>query len=309
MVRHPCTGDAQSGGMIECRSACVAGICHVGDSWFYVDVHNDVGITAYLVNESRARREDLAADPLAREWISGEQRGAVRGMWDEFAESVYPHDDLVVSLRGRIILETLTQALEKRSDTVLVVCGAGFSSYPWLLPFAAAMEVDLPNIVATKRRRVAELRAAGVLDQRDVDQIATDLNDPEARRRLLGRIRQFAAGRPIAYVAEGLIFYLPPDGARAVVGLGVSAGPDTLTMVSYWPFSTMDHPVLSAQRRWFRKRSVPEDATYLTTSDLSTIVGSPVDNHSPEDLQRRYLGAVVVPETELIPEHVAVARL
>ncbi|PZF85397.1 hypothetical protein C1I99_29645 [Micromonospora deserti] len=270
-------------------------------------MHNDVGLTAYLVNESRARREELAADPLARQWISPEQRGAVRDLWDEFAASVYPHDDLVVSLRGRIIRDTLTRALEQRHDTVLVVCGAGFSSYPWLLPFAAAMEVDLPDIVSTKRRRAAELRAAGVLDQREVEHVAADLNDPAARRDLLDRIRRFAAGRPIAYVAEGLVFYLPPEHARAVTGLGVSAGPETLTVVSYWPLAAADHPVLSAQRRWFRKRSVPEDATYLTTGDLSAILGNPVDNHSPEDLQRRYLGEVVVPETELIPEHVAVA--
>lgn len=274
-----------------------------------MDVHNDVGLTAYLVNESRARREDLAADPLASEWISDQDRSAVRDLWDEFASSVYPHDDLVVSLRGRIVLETLTRALAKRSDTVLVVCGAGFSSYPWLLPFAAAMEVDLPHIVATKRRRAAELRAAGVLDQRQVEHVAADLNDPEACRRLLDRIRQFAAGRPIAYVAEGLVFYLPEDQARAVIGLGVAAGPQTVTVVSYWPLAAADHPVLSAQRRWFRKRSVPEEASYLTTGDLSAVVGAPVENHSTEDLQRRYLGEVAVPESELIPEHVAVAGI
>ncbi|MFU8853728.1 class I SAM-dependent methyltransferase [Micromonospora sp. SL1-18] len=272
-----------------------------------MDVHNDVGLTAYLVNESRARREDLAGDPLAREWISDEDRGAVRDLWDEFGGHVYPHDDLVVSLRGRIILDTLAEALAKRSDMVLVVCGAGFSSYPWLLPFAAAMEVDLPELVAAKRRRAAELRAAGVLDQREVEHIAADLNGPEARRRLLDQIRQFAAGRPIAYVAEGLVFYLPPEHARAVVGLGAAAGPQTLTVVSYWPLAAADHSVLAAQRRWFRKRSIPEDASYLTTSDLSAVVGAPVENHSTEDLQRRYLGEVVVPETELIPEHVAVA--
>ncbi|MFD0784425.1 class I SAM-dependent methyltransferase [Micromonospora azadirachtae] len=274
-----------------------------------LDVRNDVGLTAYLVNESRARREELAADPLAREWISEEQRGAVRDLWDEFAESVYPHDDLVVSLRGRIVLEALSQALAKRGDTVLVVCGAGFSSYPWLLPFAAAMEVDLPHMVAAKRRRAAELRSAGVLDQREVEHVAADLNDPRARDRLLDRVRQLAAGRPIAYVAEGLVFYLPPDDARAVAGLGNSAGPDSVTVVSYWPLAAVDHPILAAQRRWFRKRAVPEDATYFTTGDLSAAAGGPVVNHSPEDLQRRYLGEVVVPETELIPEHVAVAGI
>lgn len=274
-----------------------------------MDVRNDVGLTAYLVNESRARREDLAADPLAREWISDEDRGAVRDLWDEFAGSVYPHDDLVVSLRGRVILDTLTRALQQRGDTVLVVCGAGFSSYPWLLPFAAAMEVDLPDIVAAKRRRAAELRAAGILDQREVEHVAADLNDAAERHRLLDRIRRFAVGRPIAYVAEGLVFYLPDEHARAVVGLGAAAQPQTVTMVSYWPLAAADHPVLAAQRRWFRKRSVPEDASYLTTDDLAAAVGAPVRNHSTEDLQRRYLGEVVVPETGLIPEHMAVAGI
>ena len=274
---------------------------------FDVDVNNGVGATAYLVNESRARLPDLAGDPLAMHWIPEDERHSVREMWDEYARTVYSHDDLVVSLRGRVIRETLSRAVEKDPATVLVVCGAGFSSYPWLLPFAAALEVDLPGIVAAKRRRVAELTTAGVIDGRDVEHLAVDLNDAEARRRLLDHVRGWAAGRPIAYVAEGVVFYLPPDAAQAVVGLGASAGSETLTVLSYWPAATADNAVLAAQRRWFRSRAVPEDATYLTTGDISAVVGKPVADHSPEDLQRRYLGEVAVPETELIPEHVAVA--
>lgn len=271
-----------------------------------MDVRDGVGLTAYLVNESRARREDLAGDPLARDWIPEARRRAVRDMWDEYAAQVYRHDDLVVSVRGRIILETLGRAVRAEPDTVLVVCGAGFSSYPWLLPFAAAMEVDLPEMVAAKRSRVADLRAAGVLDGRDVEHVAVDLDDEAARDGLLDRIRRFAAGRPVAYVAEGLVFYLSPSAARAVSGLGVAVDPQAVTMVSYWPVTAVDHPVLAAQRRWFRQRSVPEDATHLTVDELREILG-PVEDHSPEDLQRRYLGAVETPEIELIPEHVVVA--
>jgi O-methyltransferase involved in polyketide biosynthesis len=240
-----------------------------------------VQATAYLVNESRARRPDLAGDPLAREWIPGDERVAVRELWKEYADTVYAHDDLVVSLRGRFVLETLTRAVEKNPDTVLVVCGAGFSSYPWLLPFAAALEVDLPEMVAAKRRRAGELTAAGVIERRDVEYLGADVSVPEVRRRLLDRIRTLAAGRPVAFVAEGLLFYLPAEAARAVVGLGVSAGPETMTVVSYWPAAAADNRVLAAQRRWFRKRSVPESATYLTTGDISDAVGGPRPDHLP----------------------------
>jgi O-methyltransferase involved in polyketide biosynthesis len=265
-----------------------------------------VEATAYLVNESRARLPELAGDPTAPHWVPEEERPAVRKLWEDYADAVYPHDDLVVSLRGRLIRDTLSEAVERDPGTVLVVCGAGFSAYPWLLPFAAALEVDLPEMVAAKRRRAIELTAAGVLDERDVTHLAVDLNDPDARRNLLVYVRKWAAGRPIVYVTEGVIFYLPPDAAREVVRLGPAMGA-THVVVSYWPTGAADNAVLAAQRGWFRRRNVPDDATYLTVDEIAGIVGRPVVNHSPEDLQRRYVGEVRVPEANLVPEHVAVA--
>ncbi|MFR9779408.1 class I SAM-dependent methyltransferase [Micromonospora sp. MS34] len=269
--------------------------------------HSGVEATAYLVNESRARCGELARDPLAVDWIPASERSAVRALWDEFAEAVYAHDDLVVSLRGRCVLEVLTEALRRDPDTVLVSCGAGFTSYPWVLPFRAAVEVDLPEIIQAKRQRVTELRATGLIDDRDVTHIATDLTSGPARQELVERVRTIAAGRPIAFVAEGLVYYLPPQAARAVIGLGAAIDPDALTVVSYWPRAAAAHPVLAAQTRWFREHRVPEDATYLTVDDLSAVLGRRVDDNSPEQLQRRLLGKVAVPERELIPEHVAVA--
>ncbi|MEQ4302480.1 class I SAM-dependent methyltransferase [Plantactinospora sp. B6F1] len=265
-----------------------------------------VAATAYLVNESRARLPDLAGDPTAMHWIPEPERPTVRGLWDEYAEAVYPYDDLVVSLRGRLIRDTLARRLERDPATVLVVCGAGFSAYPWLLPVSAALEVDLPEMVAAKRRRAGELTAAGLLDERDVTHLGVDLDDPDARRDLLTYARDWAAGRPVAYVAEGLVFYLSERSAREVIGLGRALGAG-LDLVSYWPADTADNAVLAAQRAWFRTRNVPDDASYLTMGEISGILGRPVTNHSPEDVQRRYLGEVRVPEAKLVPEHVAVA--
>ncbi|MFE7467136.1 class I SAM-dependent methyltransferase [Streptomyces sp. NPDC057499] len=264
-------------------------------------------MTAYLVNESRARMPDLAGDPLAAAWIPESDRPAVRELWDEFAGTVYPHDDLVVSLRGRYIADTLARALEKDPDTVLVVCGAGFSSYPWLLPFRTAIEVDLPDMIAAKRARTAQLVASGVLPERDVRHHAADLAEAASREELASLVRKVADGRPVAYVAEGLVFYLPPDEARAVVCLGAEFGSCAVTAVSYWPAAAAGSQVLANQRQWFRDRSVPEDASYLTHHGLTELFGDEIEDCGPEDLQQRYLDRVDVPEADLIPEYVAVS--
>ncbi|MEO3923641.1 hypothetical protein ABGB07_07240 [Micromonosporaceae bacterium B7E4] len=93
-----------------------------------------VEATAYLVNESRARLPELAGDPTAHHWVPEEERAAVRRLCEDLVGPVYPHDDLVVSLRGRLIRDTLSQVLERNPGRVLVVCGVEFSAYPWLSP-------------------------------------------------------------------------------------------------------------------------------------------------------------------------------
>lgn len=294
---------------LSCRAPCHRGPTRSSPEWFDGGVQGGVEITAYLVNESRARRPDLAGDRLAAHWIPADERDNVTNLWDEFADTVYPHDDLVVSLRGRFVADTLRAALERDRDTVLVVCGAGFSSYPWLLDFAASLEVDLPANVAAKRRRVAQLVADGVIDDRAVEFLAVDLADPAGRARLVDQARKLADGRPLALVSEGMIFYLPPDAAHGMLGVGaqIAAGP-RVEVLSYWPVAAADNAVLEAQRTWFADNRVPDDSTYLEAAEVAALLGGEVQDRGPEDLQRHYLGEVVVPEAELIPEYVVSAR-
>lgn len=231
----------------------------------------------------------------------------MQALWQEFADTVYEHDDLVVSLRGRYIADTLAKVLRQDPATVLVVCGAGFSSYPWLLSFPVAVEVDLPHLIATKRRRAAQLMESGVAAVRDVRHVVRDMADPADRAALASEVREIADGRPVAYVVEGVLFYLPPDAARAVVRLGADFGASTVTIVSYWPAAASGSRVLAGQRDWFRRHSVPEAASFLTRDELVSLLGVPVEDRGPEDLQRHYLNRVIVPESELIPEYVAVS--
>lgn len=271
-------------------------------------MHGGVALTAYLGNESRARRPDLAADPLATAWIPEADRPAVKELWQGHADAVHPHDDLVVALRGRFVADVLAESLATDPATVLVVCGAGFSSYPWLLPFPAALEVDLPEMAEAKRRRVAELTAAGKLPKRAVRHFAADLGNAADRDRVAEAAREMADGRAVAYVAEGVLFQLPPDDARAVVTLGAGFGGTAVTAVTYRPAAAAGSAVLARQRDWFRSREVPPDSSYLTNAELTSLLGRPLLDLGPEDLQRRYLDGVAVPESELIPEYVAVAR-
>jgi O-methyltransferase involved in polyketide biosynthesis len=266
-----------------------------------------VALTAYLVNESRARMPELAGDPLAADWIPEEERDAVRALWKEFAGAVYPHDDLVVSLRGRYVRDSLAESLAAAPDAVLVTAGAGFASYPWLLDFHAALEVDLPDMSAAKERRARELGARGRLPERDVRFLGADLGSAAGREQVVRAARDLAAGRPVVYLVEGVVFYLPPDDARAVAELGAEFKDTVRSVVSYWPAAAQGSPALAAQSAWFRARGVPPEATYLTNAELTVLLRGALADLGPEDLQRRYLGEVRVRESALIPEYVAVA--
>lgn len=264
-----------------------------------------VETTAYLVNESRARKPDLARDPYAESWIPEARRPAVHELWEGFARTVYEHDDLVVSLRCRAMSDALDETLEAHPDAVLLTCGAGFASYPWLFRFADVVEVDLPDMIAAKSARAAELELRGILPERRITYLAADLSDAAQRRNVVATTTRIAAGRPVIYLAEGFVFYLPLDDCRATVTLGTEIPHLKRTIVTYWE---SDNPVLERQRAWFRERGIPDDAAYLSRSDLAALLGDSITFSSVDDLQRRYLGSVEIEETsELIPEHVAVA--
>jgi O-methyltransferase involved in polyketide biosynthesis len=264
-----------------------------------------VETTAYLVNESRARRPDLARDRYAESWIPEAERAAVHRLWEGFARTVYEHDDLVVSLRCRAVLDALAETLEVHPDAVLLTCGAGFASHPWLFHFTEVVEVDLPDMIAAKASRAAELTRQGVLPERSIHYVAADLTDPEQRRSVVHTTNEIAAGRPVIYLAEGFVFYLPLEDCRATVTLGDEIPQLKRTIVTYWE---ADNPVLERQRAWFRERGIPDEAAYLSRADLTKLLGDSISFSSVDDLQRRYLGSVEIEEAgDLVPEHVAVA--
>lgn len=262
--------------------------------------------TAYLVNESRARRPELSRDPLAPAWIPEALRPSVRDLWEGYADTVYPHDDLVVSLRGRAVLDAVERATRGATPPVLVSLGAGFTSYPWLAPVAAALEIDLAGIVDAKSRREAELREAGRLAATPVERGVVDLGADGADDHVLELARDVAGDRPVALVIEGLLYYLDDAAAEALLSLPHRLGGSlAAAAVSFWPTGTEANAVLERQRAWFVERGVSPQASHQSTDRIAAALGPGARIQGPEDLQRGAGLPEVVPEHHLVPEYVA----
>jgi O-methyltransferase involved in polyketide biosynthesis len=215
----------------------------------------ELSATAYLVNESRRRGGEVGRDHLAEHWIPPALRPAVRSLWDDFAAAVYPHDDLELALRNRFFLDRL-ETMQERGETVFVNVAAGFTSYPFLTRRpCASVEVDLPGVIAAKRRRRAELERDGVLPERPLTFHAADLTADEDRGRLGRLLVDFAGGRRSVILFEGISYYLPGAVFEELAGLAAEAqAPGSRLLFDYWSPLSERSPVFRRLSSFFAER-------------------------------------------------------
>jgi methyltransferase (TIGR00027 family) len=89
-----------------------------------------------------------------------------------------------------------------------VILAAGLDTRAYRLPWPSGMlvyEIDQPQVIEFKTRTLADLGAVPTADRKAV---AVDLRDD-----WVGALRDigFSTERPTAWIAEGLLGYLPPD--------------------------------------------------------------------------------------------------
>ncbi|RDH75973.1 SAM-dependent methyltransferase [Mycolicibacterium moriokaense] len=184
------------------------------DTW---DLASSVGATATAVAASRAVAsqgpdpllDDPFAEPLVRavgvdtfvKMVDGETFDNADPLMNRRAMSEQ------IAVRTRFFDDFFTAASDAGvRQAVILAAGLDTRSYRLAWPSGTAIfEVDQPEVIAFKTTTLEHLGAAPTATRRTV---AIDLrNDWPAALRAAG----FDADRPTAWIAEGLLVYLPPE--------------------------------------------------------------------------------------------------
>ncbi len=204
-------------------------IRHDGDSW---DLASSVGATATAVAARRAMASKgpnpLIDDPFAEPLVRAVGVDAFVKMID--GEIELGDDDPAftsqrlaegMAVRTRFFDDFFAEAA-KAGVRQAVILAAGLDTRAYRLDWPAGSvvyEVDQPQVIEFKTRTLADLGAAPTAERKPV---AVDLRDD-----WVGALRDngFNSERPTAWIAEGLLGYLPPDAQDRLF--------DTVTTLSF----------------------------------------------------------------------------
>ena len=200
-----------------------------GDSW---DITTSVGSTALFVATARAleaqKPHPLAVDPYAEVFcraVGGISADVLDGKAPEHQLKTSDFGESFVNFQGartRYFDNYFGQAADAGVRQV-VVLAAGLDSRAYRLPWPDGMtifELDRPEVLDFKREVLAGLGARPHAERREV---AVDLREdwPQALRD-----GGFDPATPSAWIAEGLLIYLPADAQHQLyTGIDALASP------------------------------------------------------------------------------------
>jgi methyltransferase (TIGR00027 family) len=216
------------------KACCWAGVGSVpvrtdNDNW---DINTSVGETALFVATARAleaqKPDPLAVDPFAEVFcraVGGNAADVLDGKVPEHQLKTPDWGEHFVNFQGartRYFDDYFRRAADAGVRQV-VILAAGLDSRAYRLPWpgdTTIFELDRPQVLDFKRRVLAEQGAKPNADRREV---AIDLREdwPQALRD-----SGFDAALPSAWIAEGLLIYLPADAEqRLFTGIDALATP------------------------------------------------------------------------------------
>ena len=183
------------------------------DTW---DLASSVGATATMVAAQRAlaSREGLIDDPFAEPLVRAVGVDFFTRFLDgeiDLAE-VGPEFNLRRAAEGmavrtrffdRLFIDAAAAGVHQA-----VILAAGLDARAYRLPWpdgTVVYEVDQPDVIEFKTRTLANLGVEPIADRRPV---GIDLREDWPKALLE---RGFDAGQPTAWIAEGLLIYLPPQ--------------------------------------------------------------------------------------------------
>jgi methyltransferase (TIGR00027 family) len=184
-----------------------------GDSW---DLASSVGATATMVAAQRAlsNREGLIDDPFAEPLVRAVGLDFfVRALDGEIElEDVDPEFNMRRAAEGMTVrtrwFDTLFTDAATAGVRQAVILAAGLDARAFRLPWpdgTTVYELDQPEVIDFKTKTLIDLGAQPKADRRT---ISIDLRNDWPKALL---DNGFDASQPTAWIAEGLLIYLPPE--------------------------------------------------------------------------------------------------
>lgn len=259
--------------------------------------YKDVSITAFIVNESRARLESLSGDIYAKLWVTEE----TKHLWKELAEEVYPYDHINLSLRNRFYLERIREFVDEHNDSVFVNMAAGFTSYPYLFDTPCrCIETDYPHILNFKEKKVERWQQDGTLPERSVEFYPLDLENPDELKNFEKNFASWCADKPTIVIMEGLTYYLSTGTLDRLFSCYAKYPMEgSLVVFDFWGLDSDDYPVIQRVKKYLsRVSSGPvKPFTYIDINYIRNIRGFSVVEHKDiAELERRYAESHVLQE-------------
>jgi methyltransferase (TIGR00027 family) len=284
-----------------------------GDSW---DLASSVGATATMVAASRALAsrepdpllDDRFAEPLVRAvghpFFTRMLDGQIPLDSDDSPMTMQQRREQM-TVRTRFFDDFLTTATAGGiRQAVILAAGLDARAYRLAWPAGTVVfEVDQPEVIAFKTDTLAGIGAEPTADRRTV---SVDLRDdwPTALRD-----KGFDAAAPTAWIAEGLLPYLPPEAQDRLLDhiTALSAPGSRLATENITDMAVFSDERARAMRETWRKHGLDIDVAELVWQGVRRPAGEhlsstgwDVTNYPTEQL---YAGhGFVLPDNEMLRE-------
>jgi O-methyltransferase involved in polyketide biosynthesis len=265
--------------------------------------------TAFVTASFRAGENALSKDNYAHLWANEITDQHAR----RYLNAVSLHEGMAHCLRNRYFLESLQAHIEKGDIDTLVNFGCGFSMYPFLLdPSLLFVEIDTPDVITHKQRRLDHWQEEKILPPRDILFLSANFND-HSLEYLHGALDPLIRGRKCFFLLEGVLFFLGRQDTLNLFELfrRLQQPGDLVGSVSFTP--ALEKQVVFRKlidfvegnlekNQQFHYQTLADD--FYRTLNAYTLF----DHQNTLSLAKRYLPGLSLPEEEVLNEQMYLLR-
>lgn len=273
-------------------------------------ISNTISESAFLVNESRARRVDISHDIYANLWTTD----STQDLWEDFKTKVYAYDDIELSLRNRFFLDNLNSFISSTDKPVFINIGAGFTSYPFLVEKPCrCIEVDLAHVIDFKHKKIQLLIKDKKLPDRDIEFIAVDLCKEKDVKHFQNVLLSSINKNTSFILLEGITYYLDKSVLNRLLDIFLTIQTTGSTLAfDFWDPRVVTNPVFKRFIKYFDERFGHKKTRYnLFDADfLISVKGYRISELiNIQQLEKKYLKTTILQDyEEILPENYVVLR-